>query len=51
MCELFCLSSRRPTRTTLVTGGHWSPLAEGEIVVVSEGKLVEMAGRKPTGCT
>jgi hypothetical protein len=24
-----------------VTGGHWSPLAEGEIVVVSFGRLVE----------
>lgn len=28
-----------------VTGGHWSPLAEGEIVVVSEGELVERKGR------
>jgi hypothetical protein len=24
-----------------VTGGHWSPLAEGEIVVVSAGQLVD----------
>ena len=24
-----------------VTGGHWSPLAEGEVVVLSGGKLVE----------
>jgi predicted glutamine amidotransferase len=27
-----------------VTADHWSPLAEGEIVVVSDGKLVERAG-------
>jgi predicted glutamine amidotransferase len=27
-----------------VTGGHWSPLAEGEIVVMSAGKLIEKAG-------
>ncbi len=27
-----------------VTGGHWSPLAEGEVVVVSAGELVEEAG-------
>jgi hypothetical protein len=26
-----------------VTGSHWSPLAEGEVVVVSGGKLVERA--------
>jgi len=24
-----------------VTGGHWSPLAEGEVVVLSGGKLAE----------
>ncbi|MBL6651737.1 MAG: class II glutamine amidotransferase, partial [Reyranella sp.] len=24
-----------------VTGGHWSPLAEGEVVVLSGGRLVE----------
>jgi predicted glutamine amidotransferase len=28
-----------------VTAGHWSPLAEGEIVVVSAGKLIEREGR------
>lgn len=26
-----------------VTGGHWSPLAEGEVVVLSAGKLIEKA--------
>jgi hypothetical protein len=24
-----------------VTGGHWSPLAEGEVVVLSASKLLE----------
>ena len=27
-----------------VTGGHWSPLSEGEVVVLSAGELVERAG-------
>jgi hypothetical protein len=27
-----------------VTTGHWSPLAEGEVVVVSAGRLVERLG-------
>jgi hypothetical protein len=27
-----------------VSGGHWSPLAEGEVVVLSAGKVVERAG-------
>lgn len=27
-----------------VTGGHWSPLAEGEVVVLSAGKLVQRGG-------
>jgi hypothetical protein len=26
--------------------GHWAPLAEGEIVVVSAGKLIEREGRQ-----
>lgn len=30
-----------------VTGGHWSPLAEGEIVVLSAGKFIEKASARP----